>query len=87
MYRLLTLPYKKGKTRQATQLVKVQSVLCKEAGCLKRVIVFWRCLLQIFFEHCLVNVIVYEKDVHREIRDEENVVICIIVVRIIRDFN
>ena len=43
--RLFTLPYK-SKAKQAIELVKIQSVLCEDAMCLKRVIVVWNSPLQ-----------------------------------------
>ena len=56
----------KGNTKRTTGLVKVQSVLCEVAGCLKKV-----------FLVCLVIVSVYDKGINREITNKVIVVVYI----------
>ena len=56
----------KGKAKQATELVKVQSVLCKDVVCLKRDLLYKDLL-----NNCLVIVIVYEKGCNKQRNNKE----------------
>ena len=64
----------KGKAKQATELVKVQSVLCEEAVYLQKIIVVWRSPLQWSDEQLPSNFYYLRKTVQRGITNKSIVI-------------
>ena len=61
----------KGTAKQASELVKIQSVLCEDAVCLKRLIV-WRSPLQRSVEQLSSHCSCYKQGINRGIIKKSN---------------